>query len=248
MSMPHDAPLYPSLPRYYRDVDIVSIICETDEANVATTLPPPLQPVGQSTNLFEVKFSHYANTVLGTFNEASVLVPARFGDLACYTFTYIYIDNIAGLVAGRELMGFPKKDGLIDFQRDGDRFSAQVMRNGKLLMRMTCDLGKPKDVKRAVGTRLTVRDIPRADGPGLEQRQVIRKDFNPNFFTVHDSRSGEATVELFGTEDDPLQKLGKFRVVGGHYQHVDFSLEWGQILYTENYPRENVQSPLATAR
>lgn len=245
--MPHDAPLYPSLPRYYRDVELVSIVCETDEANIASILPPPLQPIGRPTNLFEVKLSHYANTVLGTFNEASILVPARFGDLECYTFTYIYIDNVAGLVAGRELMGFPKKDGIVDFKHEGDKFEVVVTRNGKTLITASCDLGKPKDVRRAVGTRLTVRDIPRADGPGLEQRQVIRKDFNPDFFTVHESRAGEATVQLFGTDEDPLHKLGNFSVLGGHYQHVDFSLEWGKVLYTENYPRENVHSPLVTA-
>ncbi len=247
MPMPHDAPLYPELPRYYRDVELVSVVCETDEANIARILPPPLRTLGHERSLFEVKLSHYAETVFGSFNEASVLVPARFEDVHGYTFVYIYIDNGPGLAGGRELMGFPKKDGTVDFRHDGDRFDVEVTRLGKTLIRMHCDLGRPKEVKRAVGTRLQVRDIPRPDGPGLELRQVIRKDFNPSFFTVHESRSGEATLELHGTPEDPLDKLGAFTVLGGHYQRADFSLEYGKVLYTEAYPREGVRSTLVPA-
>lgn len=246
MPMPHDAPLYPPLPRYYRDVELVSVVCETDESNIASVLPPPLEPLGQDRSLFEVKLSHYADTVFGAFSEASILVPARFGDVQGYTFVYIYIDNGPGLAGGRELMGFPKKDGVIDFRHEGDRFEVVATRFGKTLITMSCDLGRPKEVKRAVGTRIQVRDIPRADGPGIELRQVIRKDFNPKFFTVKESRSGEASLRLFGTDEDPLHKLGDFTVLGGHYQKVDFSLEYGKVLYTEAYPRENVRT-LVTA-
>lgn len=232
-------PLYEPLPHRYRGVDWCAAVCEVPGAAVSPFLPEPLEADVGTVARIELFFARYAHTTYGPYQEAGLLVPARFGQLAGQCFVALYLDNVAAIACGREVIGSPKKDAEVSFSRDGDRIMAGCVRRGVELLHLEARLDDRVQVQRLpLGPRLLVREIPRADGPGLELRQVLRKDFNPAFFTIHERRTGGATLRVGGTDEDPLHRLEPLRVLGVAYSFSDFSLEHCAVLHTEFVPRE----------
>ena len=237
------APLYTPFPHYYRDVQWCAAVCEVPEEDVVPFIPEPLVPVGEGIDRIEVFVAHYADTEYGVYREAGLLVPARYGDLAGQSFVALYLDNPRAIACGREMIGSPKKEAEVTFRREGETVTGRCTRDGVELIALDARLDDATEVTRLpLGPRLLVREVMRPDGGGVELRQVMRKDFDPSFFTIHERRTGTATLRLGGTPDDPLQRLRIQCVLGAAYSRSDFSLEPCTVLDTWYHPRPNAQA------
>ncbi len=243
MPMPSHSPLYPPLPHQYRGVRWLTIVCEVDEARVAPLLPAPLEGAGAPNGRLRVEVfaGHYKETPYGEYTEAGVIVPSRYHDVLGQSFLFLYLDNVGAICAGRELIGFPKKDGDVTFSRAGDRVRGTVVRGGHELLRVEADL--VRDAERApqverlpLGPRLQVREIPRADGPGFDLRQVFRKDMDLDMLRVHERLTGHGRAVLSDGPDDPIGQLAPLDVLGAVYVALDFGLASSQVLHTEVAP------------
>lgn len=237
------SPLYPPLPHYYRGVQWCAAVCEVAEVDVVPFLPEPLEPAGDEVDRIEVFVAHYAETEYGVYQEAGLLVPARYGDLLGQSFVALYLDNARAIACGREMIGSPKKEASVTFEREGARVSGRCSRDGAELIALDVVLDDAAPVERLpLGPRLLVRDVMRPDGDGLELRQVMRKDFNPSFFTIRERHTGRATLRLGVAAEDPLGRLRVQRVLGVAYSFSDFSLEPPTVLDTWYHPRSNARA------
>lgn len=235
MPMPSHSPLYPPLPHRYHRVQWCTVVCETDGEKIGALLPEPLERDRSQRQRFEIFAGFYPDTPYGRYTEAGVIVPCRFGETVGQTFLFLYLDNVAAICAGRELIGFPKKDGDVIFEKQGSRVLGTVTRQGTELLRIEAELdpaAEPTE-RLPMGPRLQVRAIPSAHGPGLDLLQVYRKDFDPSFFQVHERSGGQGTAILRSGPADPIGELGPFEVLGVSYAELDFSLGYSQLLHTE---------------
>jgi acetoacetate decarboxylase len=99
----------------YADMDYVSIAFATDADKAAALIPKELQLIkisalpGQA--VANLVFAKYRECDLGPYMEVIISISVLHKGQAYGYIPAIYVDNDAALLAGRELGGYPKKDG-----------------------------------------------------------------------------------------------------------------------------------------
>jgi Acetoacetate decarboxylase (ADC) len=133
-TMPAQAPVYPTgVPYVYRGTDFVMVAFTTDEDKAAALIPEQLQLIkipqlpGQASAV--AIFANYrGNDQTGPYMEAIVAIPVLYNGHIYNYVPYIYVDNDAALLAGREFGGYPKKMADIEMRNYGSLFLASMSR------------------------------------------------------------------------------------------------------------------------
>lgn len=239
MQIPVGSDLYGALPRQYRSVRWLSVYCRSPKDKVAACLPQPLELLDDGSDTVQVEFfvAHYGETPYGPYIESGVVTACRYDGIDGQTYLpFLYLDQVGPIVGGRELMGFPKKDGKVEFAQEGDTVTGRVVRDGVELLSFEGDLSQTIELgfdPLPSGPRLLVREFPRADGPGYAYREILRKDADPDA-VVHLVKPVAATLQVRGTAADPLDALEPLEVLGGRYREVDFALKYATVLDAES--------------
>jgi acetoacetate decarboxylase len=155
------------------------------------------------------------NTFGSNYHEAGIFLHVEhWGRRALYS-PWMLVDDDVALIYGRELLGYPKKLGKIDFRIEGDRISAVAERRGSELLRMegvlrerVLDpppmLGRPhRNVRSSLGLALP---------------KVIA--FTPREEPI-EVRRAELDVRIGHSERDPLGDLGFGRVCACYLHRVN---------------------------
>jgi len=127
-SVPVDAPLYEPFPVYYEDSTFLTFPYVTSADAAAKLLPEQLElapgPDGAAGKLAYAKvlFAQYKFSNYGAYNEVAQVIQARYrgtvpaGASADVGFAVrLHVDTDIAMAAGREIGGFPKKLGHIQF-------------------------------------------------------------------------------------------------------------------------------------
>ncbi len=105
-AMPLTSPAYPKPPFRFVDREFIIITYRTDPAALARVVPAPLKVTDPIVKYEFIKMPD--STGLGSYTESGQVIPVTFeGTPGGYTHA-MYLDNLAGIAAGRELLGFPK--------------------------------------------------------------------------------------------------------------------------------------------
>jgi len=136
-SVPIDAPLYQPFPVYYEDSTFLTFPYVTDADAAAKLLPDQFElapgPDGDKGKqaYAKVLFAKYGFSTYGAYNEVAQVIQARYrgtvpaGVSADVSFAVrLHVDSDMALAGGREIGGFPKKMGHIDFQESPIFFSS----------------------------------------------------------------------------------------------------------------------------
>jgi acetoacetate decarboxylase len=147
-SVPVDAPLYYPLPIKYRDVSMLLFDYLTDRTAAAGLLPAPLElpDIPGQPNLAAVKmlFAEYPWTSLGPYNETAQVLPCQYKGQPFLYAVRLHVTADTAMAAGREIGGFPKKLGHIDF----------VNQESYL-----CSLERPRGLRICTGTLYPVSQL-----------------------------------------------------------------------------------------
>lgn len=128
ISMPWSAPSFPRPPHSFEDVRTAVFLFTPEPENFRRILPPGIEPAeGPGAVIF---LQYPQNRIIRAFNECTVAVPVRVGDVLGNYVPYIYVTTDEALVPGRELAGFPKKIADVVWERAGDDFRASLTRFG----------------------------------------------------------------------------------------------------------------------
>ena len=113
------APIYPPLPHAFRDMYGIQILCQAPPGAIKKALMPPLEPVANG-DLFIILMGYTADVNDGGFNahEVAINAPVTYKGRQGTTTLVEYIDTDMGLVAGREVYGWPKKMADIYYQEN----------------------------------------------------------------------------------------------------------------------------------
>ena len=113
------APIYPPLPHAFRDMYGIQILIQAPPGAIQKALMPPLEPVGNG-DLFILLMGHTPDVNDGGFfsHEVALNAPVTYKGRQGTTTMIEYIDTDMGLVAGREVYGWPKKMADIFFREN----------------------------------------------------------------------------------------------------------------------------------
>jgi acetoacetate decarboxylase len=175
-SFPWDAPLVPSFPFTFRDVEVMTLAYRTDPMAAAALLPPPLRPVGDVVLIHIYRMGDVE--WLGSYGEANVMIGAELPGKARGGFSpYLFLDSDVGLAHGREVHGQPKKLAKPSLRVRKDLVVGKVRRNGIDVVTGTMaykqqrgELATLKALAYDFSVNLNYKVIPHIDGrPAVRQ-------------------------------------------------------------------------------
>lgn len=170
--------------------------------------------------------------------EGVVAFPVRYGDLSADLPAYMYADDLTYITMGRELMGWPVREAVIELDPEpasgphaGMAVHARMLRAGIAVMEATLTLDgvRTRDVLPAPPKWLAEKVIGRVDGPGAAISQLVAT--GPERIDHRDVWSATATLTFRDAPRDELTALAPREIVKAEYWgDVALSVGWGEVL------------------
>lgn len=233
-STPLGAPLVPELPIRFRDTEIFTVAYRSEADAIASLVPAPLEPVGD-TVLLHLYAMHDPDR-FGPHREFAVQIGVRLrgSDVRGAYSPFLLLSTDGGLATGREIYGQPKKLGTPTLEARGDLLVGVAERNGIDVATMTMPYkpmrGSLDDLLARVpfATNVNLKVVPSVTGEAAI-RQLTARTLED--VVVHECHVGPATVELRPNAQFPLSRLPVVAVEQGYHWRTDFTLPFGRVLH-----------------
>ena len=242
------SPPYPPLPHHFSDVHTIQILCKAPKGAIKRALAPPLEPVGEA-DMFVLLLAWTPDVEKQGYNvhEIAINAPVKWNGRVGNTTLIEYIDSDMGLIAGREIWGWPKKMAEITWSKTqtGWTIVANKMKDqGSIpLMKIDYEISNstPEVEWPDMGPVLLVKRIPPASAsiPSLNQIVCLGCDA-PLAGGVLEAPPGPkdskgfATIQFFDGPHDPLTFLGPVKVLDAKMSVIEgrmpFGLGLGEVM------------------
>ncbi|MBB3037088.1 acetoacetate decarboxylase family protein [Hoyosella altamirensis] len=201
----------------YRDAHYLTAVVEIDPEKMQPWLPAGVALAEPAiADLFCAWFPdcNYGSV----YHEAGLFVHIKTG-IGPFATTGIHcpwmiLDDDAALILGREVLGYPKKLGSIDWSIDGDAIKATATRRGTTLIEMHGTLGVVIDNAPPILGR------PHRNVVGSVLPYMVA--FTPGEHAI-EVRSANLDVSVANSERDPLRNMGVGRVIESRLHRVNLS-------------------------
>ncbi len=223
---PEFSPPYPPLPHHFNDNHNLQILCQAPEGAIKRALPRPLEQNGND-DLFVLQMGWSPDCEGFNVHEIQINVPVKWRDSVGSTTLIEYIDSDMGLIAGREIWGWPKKMSdivwtqtatgwIIDCYKQKDQGGIPLMKVEYTISNSTPTIQWP--VMMPV---YLVKRIPNASPSVPPLTQLVCVGCTPpaggvpgpSATAVTTNTKGFATVQFFDGPHDPLTFFGPIKVL-----------------------------------
>ena len=231
-AMPFGHPFYPRLPATYRDVRSQLVMFQAEPDSVARFLPQPLEPSPDGLCVamgIQVPFC----TAYGPFNEALLMLKARFRGEDGWYIPIIWHDGPAGIAAGREIYGAPKVYASLEIGFEGPTMWTVASMGGIPVLTIASTLDEPIAPEAIPSTApdWRLKLIPRADGPGPAIKQLIDASGANSDVTVAASFRGRGTVSFGAAPLSDFTALGPAAHGDAYFSESSFREGYGRVVY-----------------
>jgi acetoacetate decarboxylase len=230
-SMPTMNPLYVAPPYHKQDTTAVIILFKTAPQVLQELVPHPLVPNPDNLAVFYVGRFNLEAPKRTSYHEAGIGVPVSFEETLGRYAAYLYLDQVLPIVRGREIWGFPKKEAVITYVKEGGRVSARVVRDGITLMDATLQLMDRVDPisRQPDQPWFNLKLIPSVKEnapPDVMQLTSVLIESRPK-----ELYRGQATLTLGSSPSDPLGDIPILEILGGDYAVTDSVLGHGDVVF-----------------
>ncbi|MDE0852905.1 MAG: acetoacetate decarboxylase [Nevskia sp.] len=236
-AMPITSPAYPKPPFRFANREFVIITYRTDPAALERVVPAPLKVAEPVVKYEFIKMPD--STGLGSYTESGQVIPVTYnGKPGGYTHA-MYLDNLAGIAAGRELLGFPKVLAQPKLEVHSDSLVGTLDYNGVRVATGTMTY-KYHEVDHAAvqksmeGDGYLLKVVPHVDAtPRI--CELVR--YRVSNLTVKGAWTGPASLELHPHCLAPVSKLPVLEVLSAIHILADLSLGDGEVAHDYLAPR-----------
>jgi acetoacetate decarboxylase len=231
-AIPFDAPFYPMLPAWYRNVRFQQVLFRADPAEVAKLLPEPLEasPDGAccATGIL-IPFS----TAYGAFNEAAVEMKVLFRGRPAWYTSHVWHDGPRGIAAGREIYGTPKIFSQIEIAFSEATMLTRASMAGVPVITISSTMEVPVEASELpdLGPSYRLKIIPRADQPGPAIKQLIDGSPAMGDLVVHSAFRGRGTVDLRPSPLGDVSGLRPLAYGDAYFFEASYSEGFAAIAY-----------------
>jgi acetoacetate decarboxylase len=223
---PEFSPPYPPLPHHFNDNHNLRILCQAPNGAIKRALPSPLEQNGDN-DLFVLQMGWSPDCEGFNVHEIQINVPVKWKNSVGATTLIEYIDSDMGLIAGREIWGWPKKMAEIVWTETETGWTVdcykQKDQGGIPLMKIeyTVSDSAPAVEWPAMRPVYLVKRIPNASLSVPPLTQLVCVGCNtptggapaPDATAVTTDTKGFATVQFFDGPHDPLKFFGPIKVL-----------------------------------
>ena len=223
------SPPYPPLPHHFSDVHTIQILCQAPKGAFKRALARPLEPGGDS-DLFVLLLAWTPDVEGMGFNvhETAINAPVQWNKQVGNTTLIEYIDSDMGLIAGREIYGWPKKMADITWTQTPTGWTVTVNKmkdQGSIpLMKVEYKISNSTPAVKwpDMGPTYLVRRIPNASPSTPSLGEIVCVGCNRPKAKASgpleapagtEATKGTATVQFFDGPHDPLTFLGPIKVL-----------------------------------
>jgi acetoacetate decarboxylase len=241
-SMPIASPSYPRGPYRFSDREYMIIMYESDPDAIRTALPAPMLPDGSNTVLYEfIRMPDSAG--FGDYTESGVVIPALLNGEHVNFTAQMYLDDEPPIAGGREIWGFPKKNGnpklgIVHDTLTGTLEYAGVQvavgtmsyKHEHLLYDVEGRKACSPDslIAKLSKTQVNFKVIPDIDGSPAIAQLV---GYNLTDIQVKGGWSGRARLHLVPHVNAPVADLPVRKVLGGLHFIADLTLPYGRVMH-----------------
>ena len=241
-SMPVASPSYPRGPYRFVDREYLIITYQSDPDAIREALPEPLEPDGSNTVLYEF-IRMPDSSGFGSYTESGVVIPALYGGEHVNLTAQMYLDDEPPIAGGREIWGFPKKQGqpklavvhdTLTGTLDYAGVQVAVGTMGYKHQHLLYDLAGQKQcasasiIEKMSKTQVNLKLIPGVDGQ-LAIAQLVA--YNLTDIAVQGAWSGPARLHLVPHANAPVADLPVRKAIGGLHFIADLTLPYGRVLH-----------------
>jgi acetoacetate decarboxylase len=223
---PEFSPVYPPLPHHFNNNHGLQILCQAPKGAIKRALPRPLEQNGKD-DLFVLQLGWSPDCEGFNVHEIQINVPVKWRDRVGSTTVIEYIDSDMGLIAGREIWGWPKKMSDITWTQTATGWTITCNKQkdqGSIpLMRIEYTISKsaPAVEWPVMSPTYLVKRIPNASlsVPPLTQLVCVgcnrppSSSSSPATKAVTKNTKGTAKVQFFDGPHDPLTFFGPVKVL-----------------------------------
>ncbi len=241
-SMPIASPSYPRGPYRFIDREYMIITYESDPDAIRAALPEPMAPDGSNTVLYEfIRMPDSAG--FGDYTESGVVIPALLNGEHVNFTAQMYLDDEPPIAGGREIWGFPKKNGnpklgivhdtltgILEYAGVQVAVGTMSYKHEHLLYdvdgRKACSSASL--TAKLSKTQVNFKLIPDIDGSPAIAQLV---GYNLTDIQVKGGWSGRARLHLVPHVNAPVADLPVRKVLGGLHFIADLTLPYGRVLH-----------------
>jgi len=229
-TMPADSPAFPPPPYYYKNIQAIAVVFETDAAAAAAALPAPLSLREPATAA--LSFYDYPWSTFGPYKEAIIALMCEYKGRQMAYIQQIVVDTEPPMLAGREIWGFPKKLASISYQVERDMIYGTMERPKGI--RLASAIVRPErpagsDV-RPIANAASLRIIPACDPDANKPlcAEVIETNVE---ITMRDAWEGTGSVAFAeGSALDPWNRFPVRRITKAVHMTYDMVLPCGRVI------------------
>ncbi len=240
-TMPVTAPAIQDSPFWYRGVDMMFVQYRTDEEAIQRILPEGLEM--QDDPVAVVTVADYHFSTFGPYPETILAVPCLLdGEPVSYTH-YLFTDQEAPLIAGREVWGYAKKLAHIEIINQSEQTMGIVERpkGNRILTAVMRTVDNVPGDDFAAAPSISLKMIPNAEDQGNRGQsicQLVRTEYEiaPVVGTdgITEMWSGPGSLVYDAqSANDPWHELPVREVMGCTFGKFNFFLPKGKIV--KNY-------------
>lgn len=227
--MPHGVGFFPRPPAAYHNVRFHLVFFSAAPEVVRTYLPESLHsPTGECVAAgLDVPFSAY-----GAFQEAFVLMKCVFRDQTGWFCSHVFHNGPAGIAAGREIYGTPKIYSQITTRLDSETLSTEAALDTPVL-RITGDAGSDASphMLPSLAPSWRLKVIPRADGTGLDVKQLIDCGATARDQEMHRFTEATGAVEFHPHPQFDLTPLQPVAYGPSFFMEISYTEHFGVIVH-----------------
>jgi acetoacetate decarboxylase len=245
---PEFSPPYTPLPHHFNDSHNIQILCRAPKGAVQRALARPLEQNGDE-DLFVLQMGWSPDCEGFNVHEIQINTPVKWKDSIGSTTLIEYIDSDMGLIAGREIWGWPKKMADIVWTETDTGWTFECYKQkdqgGIPLMKVEYTISdSTPDVEWPVmRPTYLVKRIPNASPsvPPLTQLVCVGCSTPPGDApgpaptAVTTDTRGFATVQFFDGPHDPLTFFGPVEVLDAKMSIIKGpmigGLDLGEVVY-----------------
>ena len=224
-ALPQYAPLYKAPPFDYKAFSKVSVFCRVDEAAIRAALPHQFDLRGDVIEFFIMDVP--AGGSLGSYAEGGIVVPMGYQGRPGGHVLYEIVTNDDSMAVGREVWGYPKKMGEVEWRATDDSVSAKLLRRGTSLIEIDFRADGSPFEKPVLHPRFQTRIIPSPESAAIET-QIIENSLGQSETIRH--AFGTADIKVGGNTNDPFSDFQIREVVGAEMIVANFVLTFGKIV------------------
>ncbi|MFI6571474.1 acetoacetate decarboxylase family protein [Nocardia fluminea] len=200
----------------YRDAHYFSATADIDPDRMRPWLPAGVRLSSPArADLFTACFPDNNFDSPG-YHEAGLFVHVKTMGGTGIHCPWMILDDDVALIIGRELLGYPKKLGQVDWTVTDTDIRAQASRRGHTLLSMSGRLGPVIDDPSPILGRPHRNVVAVA---GLLPPWLVA--FTPRERVIEVRRVDDFTMHVHGSERDPLDQMGIGAVIEARLHRVD---------------------------